>query len=87
MPQKYDNMVYLLSFILVFSCVRVAQSLVFCVVFCGSLFVLFSFSSWSLYCPSFFDLRLLITPFVSSNVYYTFLCIPILYFDIHVVQF
>jgi hypothetical protein len=37
--------------------VRVARSLVFCVVFCRSLFVLLSF----------FDLRILITPLVSSK--------------------
>ena len=38
--------------------VCVTQSLVFCVVFGRSVFVLF----WSLYCLSFLDLRLLITP-------------------------
>jgi hypothetical protein len=36
--------------------VRVVQSLVFCVVFCRSLFVL-----WPLYCLSFFDLQILQT--------------------------
>jgi len=45
----------------VFSENRVARSLVFYVMFCSSLFVLFSFIFWSLYCLSFFDLRLLIT--------------------------
>ena len=45
---------------------RVSQSLVFCIVFCISLFVILSFF-WPTYCLS-FDLRLLITPLVSSNV-------------------
>jgi hypothetical protein len=45
-----------------FSGVRVARSLAFSVVFCRSLFVLFFF--WPLYCLSFYDLRLLITPLV-----------------------
>jgi len=47
-----------------FSGVRVARSLGFYLVFCRLLFVLFF---WSLCCPSFFDLRLLITPLLSSN--------------------
>ena len=47
----------------VFSGVRVARSLVFCVVFCRSLFVLLPFFIWPLRCLS-FDLRILITPFV-----------------------
>jgi hypothetical protein len=37
--------------------VRVARSLVFCVVFCWSLFVLCPVSFWSLNCISFFDSR------------------------------
>ena len=50
------------------SWVRVAQSLVFCVVFCKSLFVLFSRCSlWELHRLSFIDLRLLISSSVSSN--------------------
>jgi hypothetical protein len=54
---------------LVFSGVRVAQSLVFYVVFCRSLFVRLSFFhvSHCIYCLSLFNWRLLITPFVSSN--------------------
>ena len=54
---------------LVFSGVRVAQSLVFYVVFCRSLFVRLSFFHviHCIYCLSLFNLRLLITPFVSSN--------------------
>ena len=47
----------------VFIGVRVARSLDFYIVFCRLLFVLFF---WSLYCLSFFDLRLLITPLVTS---------------------
>jgi hypothetical protein len=46
----------------VFSGVRGALSLVFCAMFCRSLFVLLSIFFWPLYCLS-FDLRLLITPF------------------------
>ena len=45
------------------SCFR---SLVICVMFCRSLFVPLSFSPWPLYYLS-FDLRLLISPLVSSN--------------------
>ena len=48
--------------ITLFCGVRVAQSLVFYVVFCRSLFVLLSFFFWPLYCLS-FDLRFQITPF------------------------
>ena len=40
-------------------------SLVFCVIFCRSLFVLLSFFFWPLYCQSFFDWQLLITLLVS----------------------
>jgi len=50
-----------------FSGVRVARSLAICVVFCRSLFVLFSFFFWPLCCLFFFDLQILITPSVSSN--------------------
>ena len=46
-----------------FSEVRVARSLVFCVVFCRSLFI---FWGTTVYCLS-FDLRLLIASFVSLN--------------------
>ena len=49
--------------------IYVAQSVVFCVVVCRSLFVLLSFSVWPLYCL-FFDLRFLITPLVYSNFSY-----------------
>ena len=36
-------------------------------IFCRSFFVLLSFLFWPLSCLSFFDLRILITPLVSSN--------------------
>ena len=48
--------------------VRVSQSFVCCVVFCKSLFVLLYFSYWSFYCVYFSDLRLLITPLLSSHI-------------------
>ena len=44
-----------------FSGFRFTRSLVFCVMFCRSLFVLLSFFCWSLYCLFFFDIRLLIS--------------------------
>ena len=50
-----------------FSGVRVTRSLVFCVVFCRSLFVLLSFFFRPLCCLSFLGLRILISPLVSSN--------------------
>ena len=52
---------------LVFSEVRVAQCLVFYVVYCRSLFVFLSFFLRSLYCVT-FDFQSLITLFVSSNM-------------------
>jgi hypothetical protein len=58
----------------VFSGVRVARSLVFCVVFCRSLFIILSLFSWS-FCCLFFDLRILIIPLVSSNYSYPS-CLP-----------
>ena len=80
-----------LSWSPVFSGVRIARSLVFCVVFCRSLFVLFFFLSLYFVCTLIYDfwlplwylrfttsdypfdildLRLLITPLISSNVSY-----------------
>ena len=38
--------------------------------FCRSLFVLLYFFFWSLCCLFFFDIRILITPLVSSNSFY-----------------
>ena len=58
---------YYLLTLPVFSGVRVTRSLVFCVMFCRSLFVFLSFFFWPLCCLSCFDLRILITPLVSSN--------------------
>jgi hypothetical protein len=49
----------------VFRVVRVARSLIFCVVFCRSSFIVFLLTI--VHCLSFFDLRFLITPLVSSN--------------------
>ena len=46
--------------------IRVAQSLVYCVVLCRSLFVQLPFSVWPFYCLS-FDLQLPITPLISSG--------------------
>ena len=56
----------------VFSWVRVARSLVFRVMLCRSLCLSFCLCSFlpPLCCVSFFDVRLLITPLVSSNFSY-----------------
>ena len=53
----------------VFSGVRVTGSLVFC----RALFVLLYFFCWPLCCLFFFDIRILITPLVSSNSSYQIL--------------
>ena len=55
----------------VFIGVCVVQSLVSCIVFCRLLFVLLSLFFWLVCCLSFFDLRILITPFVSSHSSYS----------------
>ena len=47
----------------IFSGVRVARSVLFCVVLCRSLFVLLSVFFWPLYYMSFFDSRLLFLTF------------------------
>ena len=54
--------------VLVLSGVRVARSLVFCVIFCRWLFVLLSFFVWPMRCLS-FDLRVLITKFRDSLLF------------------
>jgi hypothetical protein len=54
----------------VFSGVRVIQSLVLCVMFCRSSFVLLSFFHWPFYCLPSFNLQFLIIPLVSSNLSY-----------------
>ena len=48
--------------------IRVAQSLIVCVIFCRLLFVCLSFFVFPLCCQSFFDLRLPIAPLESSNI-------------------
>jgi hypothetical protein len=53
----------------IFSRVRVARSLVSCVVFCSSLYI---FSLCPLYCLTFFDLWLLIAALIPSIFSYTF---------------
>ena len=50
----------------VYSGVCVTRSLVLCVIFCRSLFVLLYFFFWP-FCCLFFDIWILITPLVSSN--------------------
>jgi hypothetical protein len=61
---KHVLLVEQLSSLQVFNEIWVAQILVFCILFCRSLFVLFF---WPLYCLSFLDWWLLITPLVSSD--------------------
>ena len=56
-----------LSSLPVFSEVRVTGSLVLCVMFCRSLFVILSFFFQSLCCLSLFNVQILITPLASSN--------------------
>jgi hypothetical protein len=60
----------------VFSKVRVVRSLVLCVVFCRSLFVLLSFFFWSLCCLSFFGFWLF-----PSRCFQAFLIIFIILFS------
>ena len=48
--------------------VRATRSLVFCVMLCRSHFVILSLFVWQLYCLSFIDLRLQITPLVPSTL-------------------
>ena len=69
MEQELPTLPENLSSLLVFSGFHVTRSLVLCVMFCRSLFVLFF---WPLRCLSFFDLEILITPLVSSN--YSSIC-------------
>ena len=63
---------YSLCKIRVFIRVRVARSLVFCVMFCRSLFVILTFFFWPVCCLFFSDLRNLSTPLVSSNFSFLF---------------
>jgi hypothetical protein len=55
------------EFIPGFSGIRVTRSLLLCVMFCRSLFFLLSFFFWPLCRLFFFDIRIVITPLVSSN--------------------
>jgi hypothetical protein len=67
-------------FLYIFCGVRVSQSLVFCVVLCGSLFVLLFFLFWwPLCCLSFFYLPLLITLLVSSDYPFGIFWLPFWY--------
>jgi len=54
----------------VLSGIRVAGSFVFYVMFCWSVYVHLSFFIWALWCLYFCDLRLLVAPFISSNISY-----------------
>jgi len=51
-----------------------ARSLAFSVVLSRSMFVLLYFFFWPLYCLFFFELQFLITPFVSLDLSWTFVC-------------
>ena len=65
--------VMFLRSLFVFSGVCIAHSLVFYVMFLRALFFLLFFFFWPLYYMCFFDLRLMITPLVSSNFPYCML--------------
>ena len=65
MEQELLTLPEQLNLLPVFSGVRVALLLVFCVVFCRLMFVLFFFLP--LYCLYFLDVRLFITRLVSST--------------------
>jgi hypothetical protein len=67
MEQELPTLPKHLSSSSVLSGVRVIRSLVLCVCFFRSLFVLWYFFFWPLCCMFFFDIRILITPLVSSN--------------------
>ena len=64
----------------VFSAVLVTRSLVLCVMFCRTLFIVWSFFFW---CCLSFDLRLLITPLVPSN----FSCLFVFFWPLHFLTF
>jgi hypothetical protein len=72
-----------LSYLAILCGVRVARSLVFCLMFCRSLFdfpffkpffFVLSYFCWPLCCLSFFYLRFLVTSLVSSNLSYSGKC-------------
>ena len=58
----------------VFSGVRVDLSLVFCIMFCRSLFVLLSIFIWPLNCLSLFDLRVLIPSLYLQTLFNIYFC-------------
>ena len=58
----------------VFSWIRVTRSLVLCVCFVDRCLPFCTFFLWPLCCLFFFDIRILITPLVSSNSSYNYLC-------------
>ena len=75
---KRDNVFRLLSYqssSSFFSVLRVTRSLVLCVMFCRSLFVLLSFFFWPLCSLSFFDLLILITPLYLQTLLNINLCL------------
>ena len=70
-----------LAFIPGFGGVRVARSLIFCIMFCRWLFVLLSFFFWPLCCLFFFNLRLL------HDCSFGFLKLVLLLFDFEQLNF
>jgi hypothetical protein len=67
---KKDSNRHRQSSVWILSGIRAAQSSVFCVVFCRSLFIMLSFSVWSLHILPFFDLWLPTTLLASTNFSY-----------------
>jgi len=70
----FSNIIELLNlpeFTPVFSGVRVTRSLVLCVCFVDHCLPFCTFFFWSLCCLFLFDIRILITPLVSSNFSYS----------------
>jgi hypothetical protein len=64
---KSNNRTTILCLYQVRTWIRVTRSLVLCVMFCRSLFVLLYLFFWPLCCLFIFDIRILITPLVSSK--------------------
>jgi hypothetical protein len=67
LKQIYATLEYAQDMYIRFTAKLKWRSLVFCVVFCRSLFVILYFCFWSLKYLSFFDFRFQIVPFVSEN--------------------
>ena len=75
MPLVEQEMLTLSEFTTGFKWVRVTRSFVLCVCFVDRCLSCCPFLFWPLYCLFFFDVRILITPFVSSNSsYYIISC-------------